>query len=472
VIAFNTDVRLKKGPPRGVLGIILITFLIHVFFTSLQEMGAITLNERWDLQAFHLESPDPLQALFSILSHADYLHWFFNMLYLWIFGSILEDRLGWARFLGLFFLCGACAEIIHYVVVLTVLALAGVDVPAMRSLGASGAVSGIMGLAMFRFHRARVRVWLDWTGMVPLLRWSIPIGFFCAWFFIKQIFGLLFSTGSTNYLAHIGGFLGGMLAGPLLGFKKQSREEILWEKALTLKEQGMFAQAAEEFIALLPGRSEDPVIHREIGDCLQRAGRLGRRSKEETRAEAFSYFRRAIDLHVHRGEKAEAVELYSGMLGPLGDLITPDLRERMSLLAVKGYGNVSNAIRDPLVRRAALEAAVREKWNCGDTGGAYAVLVEMAGLEGMGQWPPIVLSLGAETALRAKDIGLAEKLFEQLALKGDEKQTLRALQYLSKGWLKTPQQRRLVDLYRSSRERHANIDLVPEWVELGLKLKQ
>lgn len=472
MIAFNTDVRLKHGVPKAVLGLIVGTFLIHVFFTSLQDFGILGYEGKWDIQAFNLSSPDPVQWLLSLLSHGDYWHWFGNMLYLWIFGSILEDRLGSAPFLGLFLVCGACADILHFFVIGSVTALLGMDVPPIRSLGASGAVSGIMGLAMFRFYHARVRIWLDWTGLLPIFRFGIPIWLFCAWFLLKQFFGIFFMVGSTNYLAHIGGFLGGVLAGPLLGFPKQNREEILWDKAVALKEGGFPALAAEEFLEQAPKRLDDPVVHREIGECLLRAGKFKRLSKDEVRKTALTHLTRAIDLHVHRGEKAEAVNLFGRMRDqmPPGEIPT-GLQERMTILAQKGYGTPLREWSDPVTRRVQLEEELREKWNAGDQAGAYSLLVELGGMESLGQWPPIVLYLGAETAARMKDTGLAERLYEQVALKGDEAQTLRALLYLSRAWLKTPRQRRLSDLYRVSRERHVNIDQHPEWVELGVNLR-
>jgi membrane associated rhomboid family serine protease len=314
MIAFSTDVRLKRGVPKAVLGLIIGTFLIHVVFKSSMDLGWMTLDQRWDIQAFNLANPDPFQWLLSLLSHGSYWHWFGNMLYLWLFGSILEDRLGSWQFLGLFIVTGACADILNITVVYGLCALEGVPIPPIRSLGASGAVSGIMGLAMFRFYKAHVRVWLDGIGFFPFLRWSIPIWFFCAWFFIKQIFGLFFSFSNVNHLAHIGGFLGGVIAGPLLGFKKQNYEEMLWDKAQELKEEGFYSLAAEELIAQLPRRPGDPVIHKDIGECLYQSRSLGRRSKTETRRLSLSHFLKAVDHYVHRGQLKEAVDLYAHLL--------------------------------------------------------------------------------------------------------------------------------------------------------------
>ncbi len=472
MIAFSTDVRLKRGAPKAVLGLIIGTFLVHVVFTSFQNLGWITLEDKWNIQGFNLANPDPFQWLLSTLSHGDYLHWFGNALYLWIFGSILEDRLGPGPFLGLFFLCAACADLMNYVVVGLLAAYLGIDTPPARSLGASGAISGLMGLALFRFYHARVRVWLDWTGMIPLLRWSIPIGFFAGWWFIKQFFGLFFSMGNVNYLAHIGGFLGGLSAAPLLGFKKQNREELLWDKAVALKEEGFHALAASEFIALLPQKSGDPGIHREIGECLFHSGSAGRRGREDARKLALAHFLKAIDLHVHRGEKPEAVALYARIREPYDREIPREVHERMGILAEKGYGGAGVLREDPAVRLDRLVEELKARLNAADPVKAYAVLSEIAGMEGIGKLPPVLLYLAAETALRAKDAGLAERLFEQVALKGDEGQTMRALSFLARAWLKTPRQTRLADLYRASRERHANIDLRPEWKEMGEMLRQ
>jgi membrane associated rhomboid family serine protease len=472
MIAFSTDVRLKRGAPRAVLGLIVGTFLIHVVFTSFQEFGWITYDKKWDIQGFHLANPDPFQWFLSVLSHGDYWHWFGNMVYLWLFGSILEDRLGSGRFLGLFFLCGACADLLNYVVIGILAAYLGMDMPPARSLGASGAIAGLMGLAMFRFYHARVRVWMDGIPFYPFLRWNIPIGLFAGWWFVKQVFGLLFVPSPVNYLSHIGGFLGGVVAAPLLGFKKQNLEELLWDKAQGLKEEGFHALAAEEFIAQLPRRPDDPEIHREIGECLYHSQSLGRRGREDVRRLALSHLMQAMDLHIRRGEKAEAVELYSRVVEPYRKDIPQDVHDRMRTLSEKGYGAASLVREDPAARLDRLVAEMKERMNAADPVRAYAVLSEIVGMDGTGKLTPVTLFLAAETAARAKDQGLAERLFEQVALKGDEDQTMRALLFLSRAWLKTPRQTRLTDLYRASRERHANIDLRPEWKDLGERLRQ
>jgi len=245
----------------------------------------------------------------------------------------------------------------------------------------------------------------------------------------------------------------------------------MWDKARDLKEEGYHALAAEEFLAQLPRRPNDPIIHREIGECLYLSQSLGRRGKEDVRRLALAHFLQAIDHHVHRGEKAEAVDLYAKIRVLYVKEIPPSLVERMTTLSGKGFGTAVILPQDMEKKRVHLEEKLKERMNEGDHVQAYAALTELVGMDAVGKMGPLGLILGAEAASRSKDAGLAERMFEQVALRGDERQSLRALLYLGRAWLKTPRQSRLADLYRISRERHTNIDMNPEWVELGEKLR-
>ena len=140
--------------------------------------------------------------LTSMFLHGGWMHLGGNMLYLWIFGDNLEKVMGNARFLLFYLVCGIAAAIAHIVF------SGGSTVP---TVGASGAISGILGGYMVLFPRNRVRV-LTRGGImaVPAL---VVLGF---WIVIQLIsgFGSIASTAETGgvaYLAHVGGFLAGLL---------------------------------------------------------------------------------------------------------------------------------------------------------------------------------------------------------------------------------------------------------------------
>ena len=140
--------------------------------------------------------------LTSMFLHGGWMHLGGNMLYLWIFGDNLEKVMGHARFLVFYLVCGIAAAVAHIVF------SGGSTVP---TVGASGAISGVLGGYLVLFPRNRVRV-LTRGGIVAVPA-IVVLGF---WIVIQLIsgFGSIAATADTGgvaYLAHVGGFLAGLL---------------------------------------------------------------------------------------------------------------------------------------------------------------------------------------------------------------------------------------------------------------------
>lgn len=151
-------------------------------------------------------SVPPFFSLFtSQFVHGNFLHLSFNMLYLWIFGNNVEDMLGRFHFLLFYLSCGFMAGIIHALVFPHSL---------LPTVGASGAIAGVMGSYMVFFPYARVVVMIFWGFFVQFLR--VPASLLLGlWVFLQVISGLL-SMVSSNYggvawFAHLGGFATGVL---------------------------------------------------------------------------------------------------------------------------------------------------------------------------------------------------------------------------------------------------------------------
>lgn len=154
--------------------------------------------------------PVYLTLITSMFMHGGIAHIFGNMLFLWIFGDNLEDRMGHLRY-GVFYLvCGVLAGLAH---VFTTVAFAGGDEASLLipSLGASGAISGVLGGYLLLFPTRRVMVIISWfVTAVPAF---IAIGL---WFVFQIISGLgVLGSGSQAggiaYAAHIGGFIAGLV---------------------------------------------------------------------------------------------------------------------------------------------------------------------------------------------------------------------------------------------------------------------
>lgn len=157
---------------------------------------------------FHGREIGPSTAvtlLTSMFLHGDLFHIAGNMLYLWIFGNNIEDRLGIFRFILFYILCGVAAAYAH-----------ALSEPSSRipMIGASGAISGILGAYMILFPRARVHTLIFLGFFVQVIRVPalIVIGF---WIVIQFINGIiskgLYASGGVAWFAHIGGFIVGIL---------------------------------------------------------------------------------------------------------------------------------------------------------------------------------------------------------------------------------------------------------------------
>jgi rhomboid family protein len=148
-----------------------------------------------------------LTIFFAMFLHAGWLHILGNMLYLYIFGDNVEDRLGHVRYLFFYLLCGVAASFAH-----------AFFNPASRvpSLGASGAISGVLGAYLILYPTARV------VTLIPILIYplfvEIPAVLFLLFWFLLQFFTGALSlaeisstSGGVAYFAHVGGFIAGII---------------------------------------------------------------------------------------------------------------------------------------------------------------------------------------------------------------------------------------------------------------------
>ena len=157
--------------------------------------------------------PTPVPVLLTLITsmfmHGGLAHIFGNMLFLWIFGDNIEDRVGHVRYLIFYLVCGVLAGLAH---VFSTVIFAGDNAASLLvpSLGASGAISGVLGAYILLFPTNRVIVLLGWFAM-PLPAF-IAIGL---WFVFQLISGLGMlgsgaQQGGVAYAAHIGGFIAGL----------------------------------------------------------------------------------------------------------------------------------------------------------------------------------------------------------------------------------------------------------------------
>ena len=161
-----------------------------------------------------------LTLLTSMFMHGGFMHLFGNMLFLWIFGDNLEHVLGRLRYLIFYLVCGLIASLAH---VFSTVAFGGN--PLIPSLGASGAISGVLGGYLLLFPKRRVRVIMFnfFLTHVPAI---VAIGM---WFVFQLINGLGFlgsgsQEGGVAYAAHIGGFIAGFVLIKLFAAGRRPQE--------------------------------------------------------------------------------------------------------------------------------------------------------------------------------------------------------------------------------------------------------
>ncbi|MEK6691906.1 MAG: rhomboid family intramembrane serine protease [Nitrospirota bacterium] len=149
--------------------------------------------------------PIAINIFTSMFLHGGTLHLAGNMLYLWIFGNNIEDKLGIFRFIIFYLLCGVIATYTH-----------ALTDPSSRipMIGASGAISGILGAYLVLFPRARIHTLIFFGFFIQVIKIPaiIVIGF---WIVIQFMNGILskgiYGGGGVAWFAHIGGFLAGII---------------------------------------------------------------------------------------------------------------------------------------------------------------------------------------------------------------------------------------------------------------------
>jgi membrane associated rhomboid family serine protease len=209
--------------PVVTYGLIGINIAVFVFQLSLSQEGIDGFFDAWALvptqltESFQGALQAPIYEWITLLSsqflHGGFFHVGGNLLYLWVFGNNIEDRLGHVKFLIFYLGCGALAGLTQWVFDPS---------SAVPTIGASGAIAGVMGAYILRFPRARI------VTLIPLIIFfttiRIPAVFFLGFWFVQQaLFSIaslssdMGSGGGVAYWAHSGGFVFGLLLGPLLG---------------------------------------------------------------------------------------------------------------------------------------------------------------------------------------------------------------------------------------------------------------
>jgi len=164
--------------------------------------------------------PEWLTLVTSQFLHGGLLHLGGNMLFLWVFGNNIEDRLGHLKFFIFYISCGVLAALAQWFFSQN---------SGTPMVGASGAIAGVMGAYILRYPKAQVLTLIPLGFFITTFR--IPAYFFLGFWFVQQAFyGLVSLPARTNvgmegggvaYWAHAGGFVFGAILGPMLGLMRR-----------------------------------------------------------------------------------------------------------------------------------------------------------------------------------------------------------------------------------------------------------
>jgi membrane associated rhomboid family serine protease len=175
-------------------------------------------------------APNSLHAFETLITsqfiHGGWLHLLGNMLFLWIFGDNIEDVLGSWAYLMFYLFCGVTAGLAQVFVLSPF--LGGRAIP---SIGASGAIAGVLGAYLLLYPMARVSV--IFPVLLFLIPFDLPAFVMIGWWFVQQFFYGLLSlspaaaqSGGVAFWAHVGGFAAGIIL--LLPFMGRARKRSRW----------------------------------------------------------------------------------------------------------------------------------------------------------------------------------------------------------------------------------------------------
>jgi len=210
-----SDVIPSRTTPVVTIALIALNVIAFVFELTLDDRELQRLVISFGVVPAAVSWPAVVSGMFL---HAGWLHVGGNMLYLWIFGDNVEDRLGHARFLLFYLFCGAAASLGQ---------IAANPSSTVPMIGASGAVAAVMGAYFVMYPQSRVLTAVFIVFFLDLI--EIPAIFFLGIWFLMQLFsgvgsiGVDAANGGVAFWAHIVGFVTGATLGALWRVAEQSR---------------------------------------------------------------------------------------------------------------------------------------------------------------------------------------------------------------------------------------------------------
>jgi membrane associated rhomboid family serine protease len=211
------DVIPSRTTPVVTIALIALNALVFLYEQTLGDYPFRVFVATWGLVPAQF---DVVSLFTSMFVHGGWAHFLGNMLYLWIFGDNVEDRVGHGRYVVFYLGCGAVAAVAQSTI------NAGSDVP---MIGASGAISGVLGAYIVMFPHSRVLTLVPIFIIIEFI--EIPaVVLLGLWFLMQLVSGVgslgLQNVGGVAFWAHAAGFIAGVATIGL--FRRPERQEVDW----------------------------------------------------------------------------------------------------------------------------------------------------------------------------------------------------------------------------------------------------
>ena len=210
-----SDVIPSRTRPAVTISLIALNALGFLYQLQLDQAALQRLVFEYGVIPARFTYPD---VVTSLSLHGDFIHVGGNMVFLWIFGDNVEDRLGHVTFLVFYVACGALGAMAQ---------VAADPVSFAPMIGASGAIAGVMGAYFVIYPQSKVLTAVFLVLFLDIV--EIPAVFFLGvWFLLQVLHGALSSDGSgagIAFWAHAGGFVAGLLAGGFVRLRDRRNRE-------------------------------------------------------------------------------------------------------------------------------------------------------------------------------------------------------------------------------------------------------
>jgi membrane associated rhomboid family serine protease len=217
------DSQRSNSTPVITIGLIVVNVFAFLYQTSLDRFSLNHVIMEYGVVPSRLQLTSLATSMFL---HGGWMHLIGNMWFLWIYGDNVEDILGHAKYLIFYLACGVAAALAH-------VALNGDS--RVPTIGASGAIAGVMGAYMVKFPRARIITLIFLFVFVTTI--EIPAYVILLYWFVIQIFSGVgsigysqISQGGVAWFAHVGGFVTGIVLVMLMRTREPYRlhRELHW----------------------------------------------------------------------------------------------------------------------------------------------------------------------------------------------------------------------------------------------------